>query len=260
MSGETIPVPCGKCPACSARRVSSWSFRLMQEYKVSSSAHFITLTYSSLHVPLTSRGFMSCRKSDVQLFLKRLRKRHSKDVRIKYFLAAEYGGKTHRPHYHMISFNADINHFQPAWDLGEIHYGSVSEASVGYCLKYISKGQQIPMHANDDRLPEFRLMSKRLGSNYLSANMVAWHKADLENRMYCNLTDGKKISMPRYYKDKIYSEQERKRVAFFARIKMIEESFRKETEGGPLYFRNLYEAQAAAIRKTQFHSTLNDKL
>jgi len=232
----------------------------MQEERISTSAHFLTLTYSTTTVPLTKRGFMSCRKEDCQLFLKRLRKRHPKDVRLKYFLAAEYGGRTLRPHYHMILFNADIMHIQPAWDLGDIHYGSVTGASVGYCLKYMSKGQLIPIHANDDRVPEFRLMSKRLGASYLSNRMVLWHKADLDNRMYCNLTDGRKISMPRYYKDKIYSEQERKRVAFFSRLAMIQEQLRKEREAGAYYWRNRAEAHQAAFRKMKFHSTLNDKL
>lgn len=259
MTNETIPVPCGKCPACVARRVSSWSFRLMEETKISSSAHFLTLTYSTSTVPISPRGFMSCRKRDVQLFLKRLRKANP-GVKLKYFCAAEYGGKTQRPHYHMLLFNADINTIDPAWNLGTIHYGQVSPASAGYTLKYMSKGQTVPTHKNDDRVPEFRLMSKRLGASYLSDNMVKWHKADLDNRMYCNLSGGQKISMPRYYKDKLYSEQERKRVAFFARIKMIADQNQREARGGILYFRNLSEAHLAAFRRMRFHSTITDKL
>lgn len=47
---------------------------------------------------------------------------------------------------------------------------------------------------------------------------VKWHKSDLENRMYLVLEGGKKIAMPRYFKDKIYTEEERKRIAFFAQI------------------------------------------
>lgn len=39
--------------------------------------------------------------------------------------------------------------------------------------------------------------------------MEQWHKNDLENRMYVPLLDNKKASMPRYYKDKLYSDQER---------------------------------------------------
>lgn len=157
----TISVPCGKCPMCVKRRVSQWSFRLMQEEKVSSSAHFITLTYDTPYMPLTDRGFMSLCRRDVQLFFKRLRKRNQNKLR--YYIVGEYGGRTNRPHYHAILFNADLATISPAWDRGHVHFGTVSGASVGYTLKYMSKRKKIPMHANDDRVPEFALMSKGLG-------------------------------------------------------------------------------------------------
>lgn len=112
---------------------------------------------------------MSLRKTDLQSFFKRLRKAHppiDKDdptTQIKYYAAGEYGGKTNRPHYHIIIFNAKLELLQPAWDLGQIHYGQVSDASIGYTLKYISKPSRIPLHRNDDRQKEFALMSKNLG-------------------------------------------------------------------------------------------------
>ncbi|QCS36950.1 replication initiation protein [Tortoise microvirus 32] len=167
-NGDEQPVPCGKCPACMKRRISGWSFRLMQEYKRCHSAHFITLTYDTKHVPITDKGFMALSKRDVQLFFKRLRKAHTKeqlsDNPIKYYVAGEYGGRTNRPHYHIILFNAVLELIQPAWNLGSVHYGEVNEASVGYTLKYMCKPARIPLHANDDRQPEFSLMSKGLAA------------------------------------------------------------------------------------------------
>lgn len=224
VNGEKVP--CGKCPECKRRRVSAWSFRLMQEEKRSLSAHFITLTYDTKFVPITRSGFMSLDKRDVQLFFKRLRKcvgASSPNVRIKYYLAGEYGGKTCRPHYHAILFNVcNPYDVERCWNRGAVHYGTVSGASVGYTLKYMDKPKRIPMHRNDDRLPEFGLMSKGLGTGYLTKAMLDWHRADLENRMYLNLDGGKKCSMPRYYKDKIYSEAERKIAAEAGRIRMVE--------------------------------------
>lgn len=211
--GCTIPVPCGKCPGCLARRVSGWSFRLLQEDKHSENSLFITLTYDTAHVHITRNGFMSLCKRDLQLFFKRLRKLHtgSNKSNIKYYAVGEYGGRTRRPHYHLILFNAKTELVQPAWSLGQVHYGQVSGASVGYTLKYMNKPRK-NTHRNDDREKEFSLMSKGLGANYLSEKMVHWHKADLEQRMYCNI-DGKKIAMPRYYKNKIYTEQERAKIS-----------------------------------------------
>jgi len=222
MTNETIAVPCGKCPKCKKRRVSSWSFRLLMESKFSESAHFITLTYDTDHAPLTRNGYMGLCKRDLQLFFKRLRKADNSGRQIKYFAVGEYGGKTYRPHYHIILFNADIKLIQPAWQNGEVHYGKVEGASVGYCLKYISKEGKIPMHRNDDRIPQFSLMSKGLGLQYITEEMKEWHLADLTGRMYCNLEDGKKISMPRYYKDKIYHPTQRKAISYHSRKESVE--------------------------------------
>lgn len=162
------PFPCGKCADCRIRRASDWSFRLMEEEKVSSSSLFLTLTYDTEHVPITKAGFMSLNKRDVQLFIKRLRKGHKdNDSKIKYYAVGEYGGRSRRPHYHVIAFSADVSKVQPAWQLGSVHYGTVSGASVGYTLKYMTKNRTVPCHQNDDRVPEFSLMSKNWGSHIL---------------------------------------------------------------------------------------------
>ncbi|AXH71921.1 MAG: replication initiator protein [Microviridae sp.] len=206
-------VPCGRCPECKGRRVSSWSFRLMQEAKIAESAHFITLTYDTKNTSVAS-GRLTLVKSDVQKFVKRLRKAHGLVHRtIKYYAVGEYGSRTYRPHYHIILFNARVELVQTAWDLGQVHYGTVEGASIGYCLKYITKPKRVPQYKGDTRIPEFALMSKGLGLNYLTDQMVQYHGEDLLNRMYCTIEDGKKISMPRYYKDKLYFPEERKAIA-----------------------------------------------
>lgn len=217
-------VPCGNCPACKAARASAWSFRLLNEEKRSDSAYFVTLTYDSTNVPLSRNGYLTLDKRDVQLFFKRLRKAHPSGNSIKYYLAGEYGGRSFRPHYHVILFNADVAKIFPAWDKGDVHFGAVEGASVGYTLKYVSKPKRIPMHRNDDRIPEFGLMSKRLGRNYLSSAMVNWHKADLENRMCCVLEGGQKIAMPRYYKNILYTEMEKEQIILALNQKFADET------------------------------------
>lgn len=212
-----VLVPCGKCQKCTARRISGWSVRLMEQEKNCTSAAFITLTYSTQHVPISSHGFMTLTKgkqSCLTLFFKKLRKAHGKISNIKYYASGEYGGRTNRPHYHIILFNARSELLQPAWAKGEIHYGTVSDASVGYTLKYISKPKNYAKHSNNDRIPEFSVMSKGLGLTYLSPEMVEWHMNDMENRMYCNVRGTqKKVAMPRYYKDKLYSQLQRQTIA-----------------------------------------------
>lgn len=219
-------VPCGKCYNCKRRRVSSWSFRLMQEYKVASTGYFVTLTYDTQYVPISKKGYMSLDKKHLQNFFKRLRQWHAKQDSIKYYAVGEYGGKTYRPHYHIIVFNANIEFIEKSWSdcvnkkekiyrkLGSIHYGTLTEASVGYTLKYICKAKKIPLHQNDDRIPEFALMSKGLGLSYLTESIQTWHKENLQERMYCPLPDGKKAPMPRYYKEKLYSPEQKEIIAY----------------------------------------------
>lgn len=260
--GQDRLVPCGRCPKCKARRVSEWSFRLQQHERKSISAHFITLTYNDENLPITRNGYRSLRKKDLQLFFKRLRKRHGAsasdpEAPIRYFAVGEYGGKIGRPHYHVILFNADIRLIQDSWcystwkrhvvarkrglnknglryaihhskkwhHSGFIHYGDqrgVNGASIGYCLKYCLKPRDKKEYYIDAE-PEFAIMSKGLGLDYITPQMVKWHRADLKNRMYVNLEDGKKATMPRYYKDRIYSKVEREEIADHSRNKFAED-------------------------------------
>lgn len=216
IKGEHIPFPCGKCPPCRKRRTSGWSFRLVKEGERSKSALFITLTYDTQYVPITKNGYMSLDLKDLQKFFKRLRKLSNE--KLKYYAVGEYGSTKNRPHYHIILFNANQEHVKRAWALnnhtiGNYHIGNVSHASIGYTLKYMSKKQQIPQHQNDDRKKEFSVMSKGLGSNYLTEAMIKWHKNLLQERMYIPIEDGKKIAMPRYYKDKMYNEEEKGKIS-----------------------------------------------
>lgn len=255
----SIAVPCGKCEPCTKRRVSGWSFRLMQEDRVSETSFFLTLTYNTDHVPITKNGFMDLQKRDLQLFFKRLRISQDRNSRgrsatIKYYACGEYGGKTYRPHYHVILFNAQLEYLIgkveadmfyrkslildgkvsyecPSWPKGHVTVGLVSEASVGYTCKYIHKASRIPMHRNDDRQKEFSLMSKGLGKSYISKKSVSWHHDDVLNRMYLTVSDGKKIAMPRYYKDKIYASDVRSVIAGYQKGEM-EKKFLEEVANG----------------------------
>jgi len=256
-SNDKIPVPCGKCPPCMKRRTSGWSFRLVKEGDVSDIALFVTLTYNTESVPLTTKGYMTLKKSDLQDYFKRLRKLTNK--KIKYFAVGEYGTKKMRPHYHLILFNASAKIVQRAWtlneiELGTIYIGSVSEASIGYTLKYMQKPGKIPLHQNDDRVKEFQLMSKGLGKHYLTDNMIKWHKDDLENRMYIPIQDGKKIAMPRYYKNKMYNESEKTRIARKMAILSEEMDEKLHQEYGVNIYSELAKKHINAFRKMHKNS------
>lgn len=225
---RSIPVPCGKCPPCKKRRVDSWVFRLQQEEKVSQSAHFVTLTYDTNHVPISDNGFMTLDKTDVQKFFKRLRKAMwvNKDPlhdKVKYYIAGEYGTNTKRPHYHAIIFNCpDAEYYAKAWTAGQIHIGQVTQDSVAYTMKYIDKWTDNRKHARDDRKPEFALMSKGLGENYLSDAVKKYHQSDI-SKLYLTRDGGHRIAMPKYYRDKLFDDDQKKE-----QVKIVQEAVEQQ--------------------------------
>lgn len=209
-SERFIPVPCGKCPACLSRRTSQWSFRLVKQSEVSNTSLFVTLTYDNEHVPIMLKpggsGYMTLVKKHVQDFLKRLRKISPKsNGKISYYCAGEYGSQFMRPHYHLIMFNAEAKYIDKAWTAGSVYYGDVTGASAGYTCKYINKGKAVPVHRNDDRVPEFSLMSKRMGVSYLTPQILKYHRDDV-SRMYITMDGGARLALPRYYKQIIFSD------------------------------------------------------
>ena len=229
-------LPCGKCPVCKTRRVSQWTFRMMKELEVSESAYFITLTYDTLHVPLTKKKLMTLRKSDFQKFMKRLRKKHKSKLR--YYMCGEYGENYWRPHYHVILFNLDdVNKVADAWKedgkpIGSVHIGTVNEKTIRYTCKYIDKDKRIPLWNGDDRIKEYSAMSNGLGRNYVDkVGVRQYHKSDLE-RCYVTL-NGVKIPMPRYYKNLIYNEREMELLRKIAEDKERQKWIDIEKEYGP---------------------------
>lgn len=269
---ESEAVPCGRCPDCVKSRISQWCFRLQQEDKVARSSQFITLTYDTKHVPISRKhGVMCFSKRDLQLFWKKLRKEHfgfcdvaSRDSvpdggGIKYYVVAEYGDKCGRPHYHALLFNASIDKIQPAWDLGEVHYGQVSGASIGYTLKYMMKHAPRIKKSDAGAMAEFAMMSKGIGQSYLCGDNVAWHLSDWKNRAYLNIGDGKKCAMPRYYRERLYTEYERKAIAMEHKAKVVSEELKKEMEN-PLYFVEKFARDRAAFWKMYRQEKLNRSL
>lgn len=256
---QAVPVPCGRCPPCKIRRVDSWCFRLMQEEKRSTSAYFITLTYDNYSVPVTPNGWMTLKKSDFQDYMKRLRKL-CPDQNLKYYAVGEYGSENLRPHFHAILFNVpDEKLIGNAWSLdgtqlGTVWIGSVSTDSIAYCMKYQDKQQALPLFKNwkpyvgrDDRLPEFPLMSKGLGSNYLTDAMVKYHRKDL-TRLYVTREGGYKKALPKYYRDKIYTDFEKK-----CQVSIIQDMVLLEELQERRLFRGDYDAQKGAERYARHH-------
>jgi hypothetical protein len=219
------PVPCGSCPACLIRRTNEWTFRIGQDIKLCNNVMWIRLSYANEFLPVSQNGLPTLSKRDCQLFFKRLRQYELRDYKrnvklrgdypfksVRYFLCGEYGSKNHRPHYHVVLMNVTAANVEAAWQdgfgnsLGEVWFDSrpFSDTAAGYTIGYMYKKKTKIWRKGDDRHPEFHLVSKKMGANYLTDEIVDYHRADYR-RLFVTLPGGRKTSMPRYYADKIYN-------------------------------------------------------
>ncbi len=221
-------VGCGKCYHCRRKAAREWSFRIEQEAKYKYTYNCL-LTYDDIHVPYY-KGRMCVDKVDVQLFMKRFRYNLDNIYggKVRFFLVGEYGGNTHRPHYHMLLFS-DVSLEVPSWNKhpleqarsilldswknGEARIEQVYNSGGSfafYMTAYLTR-------FNDGReyeKPEkpFKLMSSRpaIGSSWFNDNKELIAKMQKEDNYTYNIStrDGTRLTLPlsRYYRRKIQPE------------------------------------------------------
>lgn len=176
--------PCGKCPPCLSRRRRTWAGRLLLERCAHAGrAVFVTLTYAEDRQSLCIR--------DVQLWLKRLRKRSAP---LRVFYVGEYGDCTERPHYHAALFGLPecpggpfervsargyrclcetCSAVRETWRFGNVCVSNLTDARAMYIAGYVLKKMT---HRLDPRLygrePEFARMSRKPGIGAVALSPV----------------------------------------------------------------------------------------
>ena len=193
-NGEKQIVPCGKCGACLYNRVEDWTIRLVEENRVALNAWFVTLTYEDAMLPLSVKGIPQLHKPDYQKFLKRLRTKIDRmsdsDYRnemlsekkpVRYYAVGEYGGKTKRPHYHLIMFNVPVScveSMHTIWQKGHVHIGEVNSKSIAYCVSYHVTAKYQEYAEKMEVTPEFATMSRNpgIGHTYFQSGAIQWHR------------------------------------------------------------------------------------
>lgn len=201
---DFIQIPCGRCLGCQIDRSREWANRLMMELEYHDSAYFVTLTYDEFHVPISYYGdpssgeaipVLTLRKVDVQKWMKRLRKKFSSDS-IRFYLAAEYGPTTFRPHYHAILFGLHLDDLvvyqqkdnfcyytsdalSETWSvrdvdrlpvpIGRVVVAPVTWETCAYCARYVTKkmyGSASVFYDTHNIEPPFSLMSLKPAIGY----------------------------------------------------------------------------------------------
>jgi len=227
-----ISVPCGKCARCLERRKMEWGFRMGIELEASKTAYFVTLTYDQENVPYNRYGIKTLKPKNLTDFFKRLRQNQRRGEttiehllnglrntdRIKYYAAGEYGEQRGRPHYHAIIFNTAIKYVESSWQLGGVHVVKANEMTIAYVMKYLDKHKD--KKQDKRKVPEYNVMSEEIGMDYVY-KMREWHKRNIEI-LYVTSRKGIRVPMPKYYREKIFSEDERKAQVMIVESKMEE--------------------------------------
>lgn len=196
-------VPCGKCAICQINRRQDWAIRLLEEVKDSENSKFITLTYCDEKLFYNSLGCASVNKYHIQCYIKKLR-RASKN-KIRFYTVAEYGGRTNRPHYHVMLYNCPRDFddvVTKKWEFGNVYIGNITIKSSMYVTKYHVNKNDYPSKADKP----FTLMSKGLGKGYIS-RFKKFHHNRLDNSYYPYFEEKKRL--PRYFKERLYTKTQR---------------------------------------------------
>lgn len=283
---------------------NDWSIRIFEHLEHIGKGLFVTLTYrekvvyrdfknkypyACQNMPLppiqccprvidkrTGEMYRSVFKKHIQDALKRFREyRKKKGLKnpFSYFITAEYGPRTLRPHYHGIFFGLSFSEFLPfiqdwCYRYGHVRtdiitYGKKSHFNTArYLTKYCSKGVfENPLVAQKKVLKCFKLISKGLGLSYVE-RMRNYHlglsvirpgikdipvRADIPlivDRAFYKYLSYNKITdettefhygLPKYYKEKLYGKKN------LLRYKMYQEICRRNDD---LYKQQLTQLQS----------------
>lgn len=219
ISGVPFYIPCNQCVQCRLAYSRTWAVRCMHEYRYQYNAgydaSFVTLTYDEDNLKRIVREH-NCDTlvlRDLQLFMKRLRKKTGAGVR--FYGCGEYGSRTNRPHYHVLLFNRDFSDkkvykhsdagdplyrsrsLDDLWTHGNTIVGGVSFNSCAYVARYIVDKMTGDM-ADDwymGRKPEFSVKSNRpgIGKPFFDQYRDQLYRDD------STVVDGRELPLPRYY-------------------------------------------------------------
>ena len=215
-----VTAACGKCFECMKQKGRAWQVRLSEEIRQNPKAIFVTLTISDESWEELKKKYSYSTEEDyikkmVRLFLERIRKKTKKSI--KHWLTTERGEKnTERYHLHGLVWGDErgllTTHY---WQYGFVYIGDyVNEETCNYVTKYITKRDE----KHKDFIPTI-LCSAGIGADYLNRadSELNRYRESKTNETY-RLRNGMKLNLPIYYRNKLYTDEEREQL-FLEKIK-----------------------------------------
>lgn len=227
---KTVPVGCGNCMECRGQKARAWQVRLLEDIKEHKNGKFVTFTFSNESIKhlgerVREDGYElegyeldnAIATKAMRLFLERWRKKYKKSLR--HWTVTELGHNgTENIHLHGIVWtNEDLREVQRIWNYGHVWTGQmkngriinyVNEATVNYSVKYVSQ-----IDENHKYYKSIVLTSPGIGKNYTEGYDSQRNKFNGRETIETYRTrTGHKISMPIYWRNKIYTEWEKEQL------------------------------------------------
>lgn len=215
-----VTAACGECMECRQQKQRQWLVRMSEELRQEPNAYFITLTiddksYSELSNTYNITDNNEIATKAIRLCLERIRKQTGKSI--KHWFITELGHeKTERLHLHGIVWGIGTDKLiTNKWNYGITFTGFfVNEKTILYITKYMTK--------IDEKHKDFTgkvLCSKGIGAGYVKRDDAKKHtyKPGETIETY-RLRNGSKINLPIYYRNQLFTEEEREAL-FLDKIK-----------------------------------------
>lgn len=221
-----VPVGCGECIECRKQKSRNWQIRLSEEIKENTNGKFITLTFSNEGLTEVvnmvenkeAKGYdldNEIATRAMRLFNERWRKKYKKALR--HWLVTELGHNgTENIHMHGIIWTnetyetiAKIWKYGYIWPRPDLYKKTyVNAQTINYIIKYVSK-------IDKDHLfyKSLILTSPGMGAGYTKSPDFQKNKYNGEQTIETYRTStGHKISLPIYYRNKAYNDQEKEKL------------------------------------------------
>lgn len=219
-----VAIGCTKCIECLRKRANEWKVRLMEDVKRNTNAKFVTMTFSDESITSLSNEIDGSIKGydrdnaiatlGVRRFLERWRKKYKKSLR--HWFVTEIGGQgTENIHIHgLIWTNEETKTVAEKWQYGfiwpkESWTGNyVNEQTVNYISKYLTK-----VDTKHKYYKPIILTSAGIGRGYEVTPEGRLNKYNGEDTKDTYKTrQGIKVALPIYYRNKIYTDDEREKL------------------------------------------------
>jgi len=239
---KLVPIGCQQCMECRRKKSKEWQVRMLEDIKTNKNGKMVTLTFSNESITKIIEEGKTKEKRDrnivipgtplkelqgyeldnaiaayaIRKFLERWRKKFKKSLR--HWLVTELGHNgTENIHLHGIVWtDENYSTIREKWAYGFIYprteeqeqKGYVNARTVNYIVKYITK-----IDRDHEGFKSTILTSAGIGKNYTQTRQAEGnlYKPGQTVESYTN-TQGFKYSLPIYWRNKIYTDEEREKL------------------------------------------------